>query len=188
MTSDFVAACNGLLRHRRFSRLRRFLRQPLQFFEAIREARVAHPEGGIGYLDQVTALLRTALLLKNLQADAEPVRFETCVRALEARAQTLLGPPRPQPQEESVRHRLNKQRDHLFTFLRHQAVPATNNQAERRLRPAVIARKISCGNKTKTGARAWQVLSSLAATCAQRAESFITYLTERLPLAPARPP
>ena len=157
-------------------------------FEAIREARVAHPEGGIGYLDQVTALLRTALLLKHLQADAEPVRFETCVRALEARAQTLLSPPRPQLQEERVRHRLDKQRDHLFTFLRHQAVPATNNQAERQLRPAVIARKISCGNKTKTGARAWQVLSSLAATCTQRAESFITYLTERLPLASARPP
>jgi len=95
---------------------------------------------------------------------------------------------RPQPQEQRVRRRLDKQRDHLFTFLRHEAVPATHNQAERQLRPAVIARKISCGNKTKTGARAWQVLSSLAATCAQRAESFITYLTERLSLAPARPP
>ena len=157
-------------------------------FQAIREAREAHPQGGIGYLDQVTALLRTALLLKNLQADAESVRFQTCLRTLEARAQTLLSPPRPQPQEETVRRRLYKQRDHLFTFLRHELVPATNNQAERQLRPAVIARKISCGNKTKTGARAWQVLSSLAATCAQRAESFITYLTERLSLAPARPP
>ena len=157
-------------------------------FQAIREAREAHPQGGIGYLDQVTALLRTALLLKNLQADAEPVRFHTCVRTLEARAQGLLSPPRPQPQEETVRRRLYKQRDHLFTSLRHERVPATNNQAERQLRPAVIVRKISCGNKTKTGARAWQVLSSLAATCAQRAESFITYLTERLPLAPARPP
>ncbi len=43
---------------------------------------------------------------------------------------------------------LNKQRDHLFTFLDHEGVDATNNLAERQLRPAVIARKISCGNKT----------------------------------------
>lgn len=156
--------------------------------QAIKEARALHPEGGAGYLDQVRALLRTALLLKGLQPAAEPGRFEQCVRGLEAQAETLLSPPRLQPQEEKVRHRLAKQRDHLFTFLRHAAVPATNNQAERQLRPAVIARKISCGNKTKAGAQAWQVLASLAATCAQRAESFIPFLTERLPLASARPP
>src|ERR1044071_86709 len=69
-------------------------------FQAIREARGAHPQGGIGYLDQLSALLRTTLLLKHLEADAEPLPFQTCVRALEARAQTLLSPPRPQPQEQ----------------------------------------------------------------------------------------
>jgi transposase len=63
-----------------------------------------------------------------------------------------------------VRNRLNKQRDHLFTFLDHDGVDATNNLAERQLRPAVIARKISCGNKTQNGARTWQILTSLAAT------------------------
>jgi hypothetical protein len=50
-----------------------------------------------------------------------------------------------------VRKRLNKRRDHLFTFLDHDGVDATNNLAERQLRPAVIARKISCGNKTQKG-------------------------------------
>src|SRR5438477_11014276 len=98
----------------------------------------------------MTALLRTALLLKNLQADAEPVRFQTCVRTLEARAQGLLSQPRQQPQEETVRRRLYKQRDHLFTFLRQELVPATNNQAERQLRTAVIARTSVWGNKTRT--------------------------------------
>ena len=91
-------------------------------------------------------------------------------------------PPRRQPQEESVRIRLFKQRDHLFTFLDHDEVDATNNLAERQLRPAVIARKISCGNKTANGARTWQILASLAATCAQRAESFIATLARAAPL------
>ena len=65
---------------------------------------------------------------------------------------------------------------HLFTFLDHDGVEATNNLAERQLRPAVIARKISGGNKTPKGARTWQILTSLAATCAQRATSFIAAL------------
>ena len=157
-------------------------------FEAIREAQALHPLGRADYLDEVMALLRTALLLKALQAQAEPQRFGQCVDALEARAQALLLSERVQPQEQKVRQRLFKQRDHLFTFLREAAVPATNNHAERQLRPAVIARKISCGNKTQKGAQAWQVLCSLAATCAQRTESFSAFLTERIVLNRPRPP
>ena len=84
--------------------------------------------------------------------------------------------------------RLWKQRDHLFTFLERAEVPATNNLAERQLRPAVIARKISCGNKTPKGAHAWEVLASIAATCRQTGKSFIQSLADRVGLAPVRPP
>ena len=76
---------------------------------------------------------------------------------LEANADRLLGLPRTEahagadaaPAEEKLRRRLRKQCDHLFTFLDHEAVDATNNLAERQLRPAVISRKLSCGNKTE---------------------------------------
>ena len=61
------------------------------------------------------------------------------------------------------------------------AMPPTN-LAERQLRPAVTARKISCGNKIKKGARTWQILASLAATCAQRTVSFIETLARAAPL------
>ena len=67
-------------------------------------------------------------------------------------------------------------------FTDHDGVDATNNLAERQLRPAVIARKISCGNKTPKGARTWQILTSLAATCAQRTTSFIAELARAAPL------
>src|ERR1700726_4840953 len=103
-------------------------------------------------------------------------------RRLQRQAVQLLEPPRSEPTEESVRLRLYKQRDHLFTFLDHDGVEPTNNLAERQLRPAVIARKISCGNKTPKGARTWQILTSLAATCAQRATSFIAALARAAPL------
>jgi len=67
-------------------------------------------------------------------------------------------------------------------------VPATNNLAERQLRPAVMARKVSCGNKTSKGARAWQVLASMAARCRQKGSSFIQFVAERIRLQPARAP
>ena len=76
--------------------------------------------------------------------------------------------------------RLYKQQDHLFEFLKHDGVDATNNRAERQLRPAVIARKISCGNKTPKGARTFEILASLAATARQRGRSFVTDLTAAL--------
>jgi transposase len=121
------------------------------------------------YLQNLRALLKAAMALK--AAALEAPEFSQRRRALEQTAQELLSQPRG-GLEEKVRLRLFKQRDHLFTFLDHPEVDATNNLAERQLRPAVIARKLSCGNKTSRGACTWEILASLAATCGQRAESF----------------
>ena len=125
-----------------------------------------------------TAEVVTLIYLRILS----PQTFSDLRLALQYKAVQLLELPRSEPNEESVRNRLYKQRDHLFTFLDHDGVEATNNLAERQLRPAVIARKISCGNKTPKGARTWQILTSLAATCAQRATSFIAALARAAPL------
>lgn len=97
---------------------------------------------------------------------------------LETRFDQLLASPRlahdaQAQQEERIRKRLRKQHDHLFTFLDYPDVEATNNQAERQLRPAVISRKLSCGNKTPQGADTWATLAFLAATCTQHGASFI---------------
>ena len=85
-----------------------------------------------------------------------------------------------------MRNRLFKQRSHLFTFLDFESVEATNNLAERQLRPAVIARKLSCGNKTEKGAQSWQIITSLAATCRQTGKDFAEFVSERMTLQPAR--
>lgn len=150
--------------------------------KAIAEAKKIHPQNGEGYLEDLAALLRAATALKKQKPDMAPESFRSLRATLTHNADKLLAAPRGQQQEESVRMRLYKQRDHLFTFLDHEQVDATNNLAERQLRPAVIARKISCGNKTDNGARTWQILTSLAATCAQRAQSFIATLARAAPL------
>jgi transposase len=150
--------------------------------KAIRKAKDLHPFQGEGFLCEVAALLRAAVALQQQKADFELETFRGLRQALQRKAVQLLEPPRSEPNEEAVRKRLFKQRDHLFTFLDHDGVEPTNNLAERQLRPAVIARKISCGNKTQKGAQTWQILASLAATCAQRATSFIAALARAAPL------
>lgn len=56
------------------------------------------------------------------------------------------------------------ERGNLLRFLQDPWVPPTNNQGERELRPAVIARKVSHCSKNKRGAHAHACLSSLCRT------------------------
>ena len=55
-------------------------------------------------------------------------------------------------------------RGRVLLFLRDPTVEPTNNVAERMLRPAVIARKVSQCSKNEAGATAYAVLKSLAVT------------------------
>ena len=135
----------------------------------------AGPNAGPAWLVELRGLLRGAMGLKAAQKDLSPDHFAKMRRALDASADRLLGTSRPGG-EERIRKRIAKQRDHLFTFLDHESVDATNNLAERQLRPAVIARKLSCGNKTERGAETWQTLASIAATCAQTSRNFIDHV------------
>lgn len=55
-------------------------------------------------------------------------------------------------------------RGNLLRFLREEGVAATNNRAERELRPAVIARKVSHCSRTERGARAFEAFTSVIQT------------------------
>jgi transposase len=60
--------------------------------------------------------------------------------------------------------RLLRFEDELFEFLRDTDVPATNNEAERTVRPLVIGRKISGGTRSERGSQIRMDLQSLFAT------------------------
>jgi transposase len=138
-----------------------------------------------GWLSSVEALLKSAIGLSKERAALDQQQWERRLNALRLAAHAVLEEtPRPCPQEEAVRARLWKQRDHLFVFLEKPGVDATNNLAERQLRPAVIRRKLSCGNKTRRGARTFEILTSLAATCRQRGEDFIHLASNAARLQP----
>ena len=78
----------------------------------------------------------------------------------------LLSRSPPEREAEKFRKRLERQREHLLGCLSEPAAEPTNNRAERALRPAVIDRKLSCGNKTTSGKTAWERLRSVVVTLA----------------------
>jgi hypothetical protein len=151
---------------------------------AAAQAARASPSEWLGNLE---ALLKNAIALGKERAQLDAPQWQHRLRALRLAAHAVLEEnPRPCPQEEAVRARLWKQRDHLFVFLEQSGVDATNNLAERQLRPAVIRRKLSCGgNKTRRGARTFEVLTSLAATCRQRGEDFLQLASNAARFQPA---
>lgn len=64
---------------------------------------------------------------------------------------------------------------------------ATNNQAERDLRPVVIVRKTGGCNKSPPGARTHEVLASIFATLKKQRRDIMEYLPSVL-RAPGAPP
>ncbi|MGC9523847.1 MAG: IS66 family transposase, partial [Anaerolineae bacterium] len=70
--------------------------------------------------------------------------------------------------------RIKKHLDDLLLWLRDPAVEATNNAAERALRPAVITRKTSFGSHSKKGALDFARLLSLIRTWEQQGHDFFS--------------
>lgn len=60
--------------------------------------------------------------------------------------------------------RIDRFKWELFVFVEHPEVPPENNAAERAIRPAVIARKVSGGTRSPTGSETMAILRSLIAT------------------------
>lgn len=91
--------------------------------------------------------------------------------------------------------RLRRHQGDLFTFLDQEGVPFDNNHAERSIRPAVILRKNSYGNRSQRGADCQAVLMSVFRTLKQRGHDPIrttinaieqSILTGQLPPLPSK--
>ena len=66
--------------------------------------------------------------------------------------------------QHTLAKRIDKFLDELFTFVEYPQIPSENNAAERAIRPAVIARKVSGGTRSARGSKAKSVLMSLFGT------------------------
>ena len=128
----------------------------------------------------LTVLLQAALALKTEKPNLDPFTFAQRARALETRLDQLIAPQRRFTDRENARFakRLRKHRPHLLRFLYVDGLDATNNQAERMLRPAVITRKTNGCNRSTGGASTHAILSSVLVTCRQHSIPILDYLVQ----------
>ncbi|MGI8586588.1 MAG: IS66 family transposase [Chloroflexia bacterium] len=129
------------------------------------------------FAETVIEILRDALVLKAGATDLRDKAYEAATDELEARLDSLLGSKRRWSDADNARlaKRLRKHREDVLRFLYWEELDATNNLAERQLRPGVLTRKTGGCNRTEGGAEAHSILASLLATCRQQAVSILDY-------------
>lgn len=118
-------------------------------------------------------ILLDALTLRGARDRSEIAgrRLSRAIKKLEGRMDALLRSRATYEPNVKLLNHLASERDALFTFLRHEGVPATNHPAERAVRPLVVNRKSWGGNKTWAGARTTAVLTSVARTATQQGQN-----------------
>jgi hypothetical protein len=125
-----------------------------------------------------TAILQAALMLKAEKPNLDPATFAQRAQALETQLDALISQRRQLKDRDNLRfaRRLRKHRPHLLRFLYVDGLDATNNLAERQLRPGVIIRKTNGCNRTRSGAQTHSILASVLVTCRQHSVPILDYL------------
>lgn len=86
------------------------------------------------------------------------------------------------PKLKALAKEILKDWDAVVAFVSHPGLPPTNNEAERALRHAVIARRISYGTRTSEGSLAYCSLLSVIETCRLRKVDPWSYIAQVIAL------
>jgi transposase len=152
-----------------------------RFWRAIHQTCLAHllrrchelletaTRGAVVFPRKVQALLQESLETRD-RRDAKEITAKAAVIAaddLQERMTKLLTPVKTHAANERFCRHLLRHTSHLFTFLRHKGIDATNWRAEQAIRPAVVNRKVWGGNRTEAGAVAQSILMTVLFTAAK---------------------
>jgi transposase len=147
------------------------------------------------FAKKLRRLVMDAIRLRKRHAQFAPEAYASRRACLFRRLDRLIAQPWEDRQAKRLLKRLRRHRDELFTFLERIEVPFDNNLAERSIRPAVLLRKNSFGNRSTQGADTQAVLMSIFFTLKKRGhnpvqtlhQALTTYLeTGHLPPLPAK--
>ncbi len=141
--------------------------------------------GAVRFPRAVKAILKDALLLRDRHeaGDVSDHGLLSAIGRLERRLDRELARKLTFAPNRTFAKHLSKHRDQLFTFLRlrvthERKVDATNWRGEHAIRPAVVNRKMSGGNRTASGARTQAVLTSILRTCKQREIDHVQFFVD----------
>lgn len=116
------------------------------------------------FRNQLKRFVLDGLRLGRQRAELGSACFERRKTLLQERLVEIYATPRSNANAERLRKRLERHRNEILTFLDHPDVSADNNHAERQIRPAVVSRKTSYGNRSKDGADVQAMLLSIFRT------------------------
>lgn len=134
--------------------------------------------GAVRFARDGTALLKAALALKKEKPSLAPTDYAARARELETQLDALIARRHYLKDQDNRRfaRRLHRHREHLLRFLYVDELEATNNLAERQLRPGVIIRKTNGCNRSEGGTQTHSILASLLATCRQHSIPILDYM------------
>jgi transposase len=175
LVTDFWGAYNAVVCSSRQVCLAHLLRD-LKHVEQYKHPSKDWPQ----FAKKLRRLVRDGLRLKKRQTELTVVAYVSRCERLHARLDELIDTPWKDTQAKRLLKRFRRHREHLFTFLADPAVPADNNHGERAIRPAVIIRKNSYGNRSQRGADCQAVLMSVYRTLKQRGHDPLATITNAL--------
>ena len=180
VTCDFYAAYNKL-----GAVLQRCWPHLLRDAKTLAELKADRPEGR-AWEQSLRALYREAKDFSSPKARAR----RRARQYFERRAAALARPyaQNPDAPQRVLGQRILKHLHELFVFVSDPEVPGDNNLAERSLRPAVIARKISGGTRSAKGSETKMKLMSLLGTWQVRGKPLHATCQQLLLSSPARSP
>ena len=154
----------------------------VHFLRDLKKLLEAHPdnEDVRNWVESVRAIYRVAKKIAR-RGFVEHLR----VKLRQQLEERLLGIAQPYVKNESapqrvLAERIDKHLGELFTFVEHFGCPSGNNAAERAIRPAVIARKVSGGTRSENGSITRTTLMSLFGTWTLQGKDLLKACTDMI--------
>ncbi len=143
----------------------------------VRELEAKQSGGAVCVPRALEQWLTRVLELVGRRATMEPDAWQTESSALEQEFEEVFVGCRPTNEDNaSMIERVVRWQDAVLRCLRDERVPATNNHAERQVRPAVVLRKRGGCSRSERGAHVFEVMTSLLVSARQRGVDFVGWL------------
>jgi transposase len=175
LVSDFWGAYNAVVCAFRQKCLAHLFRE-LEHTEKYKSPGEDWPEFG----KKLRRLLGDAIRLWRRREELSAETYASRRDRIHGRLAELIDTPWEDTNAKRLIKRFRRHQDELFTFLDQEGVPFDNNHAERTIRPAVIIRKNSYGNRSEQGSDCQAVLMSIFRTLRQRGHDPIRTITAAL--------
>jgi len=171
---DFFGAYNAIVAWAKQRCITHLLRELKKISE--------HNYGGIwvDFYRKLRRVLKDALKLRELKEGLDKEQYQRRIRKLYDRLDELMYCNYNDKDVMRIVKRLRRHRSELFTFLEHCGVDASNNHAERMLRPPVTSRKNSYCNRSERGAEVQAIMMSIFKTLELRGIDPVRYLEESI--------